>query len=566
MQKLWHIASDPLSPLQSLPHLEQFLWQQRNLDEAGRLQFLEPQYDRDVHDPYLMYGMAEAVDRVYQAVKAGERILVWGDYDMDGVAATTILVTTLQDIGAHVFPYLPHRIDDGYSLNRDVLEHMIDEFDLLITVDCGISSIEEVAWVTSKGKDVIVTDHHEIGQKLPAARAVIHPRHPKGSYPWGPLAGAGVAWKFAQAFLRDTRSPFAKDPDKEKWLLDAAMMGTVGDIMPLLGENRAIVRFGLEVLRRTKRPGLRALMEATRLRPPTLTVEEVAFRLVPLVNAAGRIDHPQAALDVLMAADAVRGQKYAKKLVQLNTLRQTLTRKIVKEAEKVVDSSAPVIFAANVSWPAGIVGLVAGKLASKFKKPAVVVGGNGKHAVGSARSSGGVNILEGMRQAQDHTLKLGGHSGAVGFSLLEDRITSFQEALNVSFAAIADPKSILPSAEADVLVQAALLDWNTHDLLRQFEPFGEANRKPLFAITNMSVMDHRTVGADGQHIKLQLAVGEQTIDGIGFDLAEELTKAHEKVDVIGALETNEYKGQQKLQLRIEDIAEAGTVVLKQKSA
>ena len=556
--KKWRVASGGLESFDSLEKLEVFLCKLRGVSRKGRKEFFEPQYARDIHNPHELYSMEEAVGRVYRAVKKDERILVYGDYDADGVSATAIMVTVLEDIGANVSPYLPDR-SDGYGINKDVLSGIIDDFDLLITVDCGVSNAKEVAWLKKCGKDVIITDHHEFPSKLPNALALLHPRHPKGKYPWKYLAGAGVAWKFAQAILRHDDSPFVDDVDREKWLLDLALLGTVGDIMPLVQENRTMVRFGLEVLRRTKRPGLREIMKRARLDVGGITVEDVSFRIVPLLNAAGRVGHPQSALNVLLSRDAKKASVLVDELVALNQQRQAETRRVLREAEKCVEVSSPVVFVANVDWPAGIVGLVANNLASKHEKLAVVVGGNGKHAVGSARGSGSVNVLEVLRCGQEHVMRLGGHAGAAGFSVQEKNIFQLQKAVEGYFA---DEKNVISEDDvrsADAVLDSSLLDWGTVDLLDRFELCGESNPKPMFVFRNLPVLHHGTVGKNDKHLKMRFSMDSGELDGIGFGLAEMASGISDMVDVLGHLEVNAFNGSARLQLRIEDIVSSGKV-------
>lgn len=554
MSNTWEVAQGGGQPVSSLADLTELLFSQRGVDVDTRSLFLQPTYETGIHDPHSMFDMQKAVDRIYRAIEQDEHILVYGDYDADGISSTAIIVSALQDVGANATPFLPHRMDDGYGVSRKVLEKLEDEFDLLVTVDCGISNAEEINWLAAQGKDAIVIDHHELPDTLPAAHAILHPRHPEGSYPWPSLCGAGATWKLAQALLRDTRSPYKDDPDREKWLLDLVLLGTVGDVMPLLGENRAMVKFGIEVLRRTRRPGLQALLDNANLSRKSLTVRDVAFRVIPLINAAGRIDHPQVALDLLLAPNATRALQGAADLVGINKERQSITRKLVQEAERQIDHTSPVIFAADVTWPAGVVGLVAGQLASRFGKPAVIVGGNGTHAVGSARTAAGINILAGLQHAKEHTLKLGGHVQAAGFSLEENKIADFREKLQEYFVdAPAQDDGEGRTFEVTAVLEHTLMHWDTHKALEQFEPFGEANPSPLFALKDVPVLDARTVGKEGKHLKLTLASPHGSFDAIGFGLGDALDALDTHVDVLGSIETNEFRGNVKLQLSLTDI-------------
>src|SRR3989344_3517421 len=324
---VWRVGVGGLLLTQSAEDLRALLCRQRGIDAAST-SFFQPEYETAIHDPHLLFGMQEAIDRIFFAIKKGERILVYGDYDADGVTSSAILVSTLQELGASVFPYLPHRMDDGYGLNQHVLERLLPEIDLVLSVDCGVANVKEVAWLKKKGKDTIVVDHHEMGEELPPARATLHPRHPQGKYPWGHLCGAGMAWKLCQALLRDERSGFAEDKDKEKWLLDLALLGTVADVMPLLDENRAIVRFGLMVLQLERRPGLKALLNALRISGKELGLEDVGYKIVPRLNAPGRLEHAQPALELLLATDRHSAERQVAILESYNTKRQSISRRI----------------------------------------------------------------------------------------------------------------------------------------------------------------------------------------------------------------------------------------------
>lgn len=555
MSAVWRVAQRGLSPLTTVEDVYGLILSQRGISLEGADRFFAPTYETDIHDPFLLLGMQEAVDRIYHAVKKGERILVYGDYDADGVTSTAELITTLREIGASAIPYLPHRLDDGYGLNQKVLGNLLSEIDVVITVDCGVANVAEIAWLKKKGKDVVVVDHHEIGEELPDARAILHPRHPDGKYPWGHLCGAGVAWKFCQALLRDKRSPFAGDIDKEKWLLDLALLGTVADVMPLLGENRAIVQFGLQVLQMQRRPGLKALLNHLKAGAKPLTTEDVGFKIVPRLNAPGRLEHAQPALDLLLAQDAASADRQVRVLEQYNTQRQTISRRIAKEAEAQIVADAPVVFAFHAEWPAGVVGLVAGQLSRKFSRPAVVVGGNGRHGVGSARSPKGYHILNILEAGREHLLKLGGHAQAAGFSVEEKNIHQFYRAIVQSPAAttLVDDEVV-----ADALLDHRLLTWEMADSIQKFGPFGEANREPVFLLKNLPLLKAQLVGKKQDHAKFVFDVGSK-LDAIGFGLAHKVEGLGDAVDVVGSLSIDRSWGAPRLQLRVNDIMPAGTV-------
>lgn len=565
-ERIWGIRGDS-KIIDDSETLVRVLLENRNVASHEQESFFAPSYERDIHDPYSIAHMEKAVERIMRAVHNKERIVVYGDYDADGITSTAIMVETLTALGAHVIPYLPHRYDDGYGLNGVVLQQMLSEFEVLVTVDCGISNSAEIAMLQASGKDVIIVDHHEIPEIMPQAYAILHPRHTDGSYKWGHLCGAGMSWKFAQALFRHSSSPFADDADREKWLLDIVMIGTIADVMPLLGENRAIVRFGKEILMRTKHPGIAALLKESRIHASTITAEDIAFRIVPLLNAAGRIGHPQSALDALIAQTSEQAEIAVKKLVQLNNERRALTRKMMDEANSEIDHSLPFVFIANKTWPAGIVGLVAGRLASQFSKPAFVVGGHSSlaHAVGSARGGGKGNVLSALETVRHHTLKLGGHKAAAGFSVRTENLEHMKEGLREYYL---DGQSSgdggLESLHvADASISSHMVTWDTARQLTKFEPFGEANAKPSFLLRGLPLLEARMVGKSNDHIKAKLLLGDREVDAIGFGLGQQLGEVKDSVDVLASIGVNEFRGRESLELRLTDIAPANTVTTTQ---
>lgn len=472
-----------------------------------------------------------------EAATDRQRVLIYGDYDADGITATAILVSVLHSLNISVTPYLPHRLDDGYALNKNVLEPLLAEFDILLSVDCGVSNIEEVAWLKAKNKTVIIVDHHEFPETLPPADAILHPR--LNSYPFGHLSGAGVAWKLAWALLGQ---------EQASELADLAALGTIADVVPLTGENRALVKLGLKKIMRTQRVGLAALVKACRLQG-TCSAQDVAFRVAPRLNAAGRMDHPQPALDLLLAENAIRASSLVQQLNLFNSQRQTASKSILKAAQADVDLSLPFVFSANTAWSAGIVGLAAGRLAEQYVRPAIVVGGNGKLAVGSARAPKGANVLELLGQGRKHLVKLGGHARAAGFSLEEKNIPRLREAL-VSANMMHE---VAPAPEAEAILPSDLLTWDLLDMLEKLEPFGEGNPKPKFMTQGLSVIDARLVGKGREHLKLMLAGAYEPLEAIGFGLGKSLPKSRGPVDIIFTVEANDFGGRRRMQLSLEKI-------------
>ncbi|HLD25546.1 MAG TPA: single-stranded-DNA-specific exonuclease RecJ [Candidatus Andersenbacteria bacterium] len=513
--------------------------------------FFAPQWERDVGDYQAIVDLPQAVARITQALARGERILVYGDYDADGITGTAILASALRERGGEVLPYLPHRLEDGYGLSARVLSGLEREFDLLITVDCGVSNAPEIEHLNALGKDTIVVDHHMLPAALPPAYAVLHPG--RGDYTCRYLSGAGMAWKLAQALL---------GAEDARGLLDLACIGTVADMVPLLGENRMIAHFGLPALRRSRRPGIQLLLEAVGERE--VTTEFIAYRIAPLLNAAGRMEHPQPALDFLLTRDPTRARELLDVLTVYNQSRRTLSRRIQREAEEGLGLDQPIIFAYNTAWPAGLVGLVAGRLSDKFSRLAVVVGSGSEHAVGSVRAPAGIDVMAHLGTARDHMLKLGGHASAAGFSVTHDNVDMLRQVLLRGSESLSQERTF-PRTEADAVIDEALLDWETWEMLQYFQPYGEGNARPALVLRDVPVASWRPVGKDSSHAKLDFVIADRRVGGIGFGLAQEdgmrAVRAGSLADVVFHLDCNEWQGRRSLQLLVQDIAPAGTVQL-----
>ncbi len=560
MGLVWKVGKGGRRHVVSLDELNSLLLSQRGIDSEEDKAFFELEYDRDIHDPMLLFGMERAVNRIYKAIKNKENIVVYGDYDADGITSTAVLVSTLNDLGAKAVPFLPHRMDDGYGLSMKVLKGLSAQLDLLITVDCGISNAKELKWLKKKGIDAIVSDHHSLPDKLPEAVAVLHARHPKGRYPFPDLAGVGVAWKLAQALLRDKRSTIKNSREYEKWLLDLVCMGTVADMVPVLGENRAIIKYGLLVLKRSRRLGVRALMEMA-VENGEIDEEVLSFRVLPALNSAGRLDHAQPALDLLLTYDEHEAADLVGLLRKFNQQRSTISRRIQKEAEEQIsDSDESVIFVVNKRWPIGVVGLVANRLSEKFGRPAVVVGGGSGHAVGSIRSPLGTSALKLIAAQEEHLIKYGGHEYAAGFSVEYKALDALKESIMDKVEKFVT-KDKDEEEYADAVVKKELLNWDTVEMMEKFAPYGEGNKKPRFIVKHIPLVEWRAVGKKQEHVKFTWRNGDDVMEGIGFGLASlpwlKSFKVDDLVDVLFNLEINEYRGRRMLQLMVRDIVPSG---------
>lgn len=477
----------------------------RGLTGKERDAFLNPSYD-DKHDPFLLPDMEQAVKRLVTAHKKQEKITIYGDYDIDGLTATTILLDAFESFGfQHVDAFIPNRFVEGYGLTVDAVERIAETgAQLIITVDCGSLSKKEIERANKLGVDVIVTDHHNVLEVQPPAVAVINPKRPDHTYPFIDLAGCGVAFKLVQA-LQTKLSGL--DEGQEKWLLDLVALGTVCDVVSLIDENRANVFWGLKVLARTRRPGLKALMAVAGVEPIKVNARSLGFQLGPRMNAAGRLETAQIALDMLTAKDGMLALEKAQQLNELNATRRIEQDRIFKEAVQQAEKleGDPVLVVSAKGWSHGIIGIVAAKLLEKFHKPAFVLEEIGEEAKGSARSYGDFSAADAIRAADDLITKGGGHKAAAGVTLSTKNIDAFRKRVNDFYR---DQKLknqadlLLPRADA-----TSLFENITEDLvvqLERLEPFGNGNLQPVLKSERVLVLHQRRMGSEGQHVKLEL--------------------------------------------------------------
>jgi single-stranded-DNA-specific exonuclease len=569
-QAIWSIATAaPDAFLRSVPEhplLAQVLYNRGVTTAADVRTFLEGEHAA-IENPYKLRDMSKAVKRIITALEKRETICVYGDFDVDGVSATALLVTALQALGGRVGPYIPDRVDEGYGLNSDAVIRIADQAQLLITVDCGIRSISEVACAVEHDLDVIITDHHSVGSDLPPALAVINPRRPDCPSKFERLAGVGVAYRLAQAVLRaasrERWSPISFDQaaDVEASLLDLVALGTVADMMPLLGENRSLVRRGLETINRSPRPGLEALLLQSSLRMGLVDSTAISFRLAPRLNAAGRLGDAKLAYRLLRTHDAGEAHMLAESLDAFNEQRRTLTERAQKEAEEqlaAVLADDPAIFiVGSERFEHGIVGLVAGRLTDRYYRPAVVMHHDVDEARGSARSIPQFDISRALDQVAHLLVRHGGHHLAAGFTVRRARLPAFQEALAALAAtSLADRASLRPMLAIDAVTPLSELSWGLVDQFARLEPTGQENPPPTLMAPQVRVRGVRTVG-DGKHLRL-VVEGETNgvvYDAIGFHQGEWTAALGEgsRIDLAFQLEVNEWNGNKRLQLNVQDV-------------
>ncbi len=568
MFKIWqvkpHIPEDLSANFSDYPSLaKQLLYNRGLVDNVLAKEFLDVKYE-NLHDPFLFNDMRKATDRIYQAIKAGEKICIYGDYDADAVTANAVLRQTFRYLAYNnVESYIPDRFTEGYGVNLEALARIKDQgAKVIITVDCGTNSCDAADWCLANGIDFIITDHHEIIGDLPKAYALINPKNSNDNYPFSEVVGVGVAFKMAQAILTNPESQIINPklkPGVEKWLLDLVAIGTVADCHTLRNENRIFVKFGLKVLPKTKWQGLKALMASAGVDPEKRSPDTytLGFVLAPRVNAAGRLEHANVALDVLLETEPGLATEKAQRLEEINLRRQQLTASVISEAkEQVVKIQDRKILAlVGDGWPKGVVGLVAGRLAEEYYKPVIVLESAEGLCTGSARTAGDFDILAAIKHASAHTLKFGGHKQAAGLTIKAEEFENFYgkllEYANINMAE-ESPQKVL---ELEAELFGPDLTPDTYNLIASLEPFGVGNPKPKFLLSGLVIESSRQVGAEGKHTQYQLKVGSTLFPAIAFNSAilEKTFKVGNTIDVACELILDEWNGRSQLKLRVIDM-------------
>jgi single-stranded-DNA-specific exonuclease len=550
------------------PVLAQVLYNRGFVEPEAATRFL---YARDVSVNPLdnktkMKGIDSAVARLRGAIKKREPIVVYGDFDADGVTSSVLMVQTLEALGAVVKPYIPHRVDEGYGLNSQALLKLARHgVKLVITVDCGIRSVKEVEDGLAYGVDLIITDHHSIGPELPqippARGAVINPKQEDSKYPEDMLAGVGVAYKVAEALLTVENANSGRNGQPSQFdlnsVLDLVAIGTVADLAPLdRPENRALVRRGLDVINQARRPGIRALLDVAGIEPGHASAMSIGFGLGPRINAAGRLESAMIAYSLLSTTDFDEAEKLALELQGLNTKRQDLTRAaqdLIRDrlSEK---TDSPLIFASDRHFQPGIVGLVAGRLAEEYYRPAIVMEEGETESRASCRSIPQFDITRALDQCADLLVRHGGHAQAAGFTVLNQNIPALLDRLTGIARDTLEGQDLKPILEIDAETEVNQLSEDLLEELSLLEPTGHMNAAPTLMSRKVYVLESRLVGKEGQHLKLKIArAGRPPLDAIGFNLGEWAQKLPGHIDLAYQLEMNEWNGRKSLQLNVQDI-------------
>lgn len=522
---------------------------------ADREVFLHPDYAAVKHDPFLLPDMRAAVDRLKRARDKQEKIVIYGDYDIDGLSATALLLDAFASFGfEQVDAFIPNRFVEGYGMTIGAVDKVkAMGADLIVTVDCGSLCHAEIAYASELGMDTVVTDHHNVAETPPPSIAAVNPKFPGHTYPFRDLCGAGVAFKLVQALQTELEG---LPEGYEKWLLDLVALGTVCDIVTLEDENRANVYWGLEVLKKQRRTGLKALMAVSGVEPKTVNARSLGFGLGPRMNAAGRLETAQHALDMLVAADGETALTASERLEMLNQKRRGIQDEIFEQAceqaEQLLDY--PVLVVNAPDWNHGVIGIVASKLVERYKRPTFIIGEHGDEATGSARSFGDFSAADAVRAADDVIIRGGGHGAAAGVTLAVENIPAFRERVNEFYRSLgltAQDRYLLPRVDVEIDDFAEIDEQLVADIA-QMEPFGNGNPEPVLKLSHGVVLSTRRMGSDGQHVKLTIRdSGERTLQMLAFNAPETFfcEPGHEVVTWFQPT-INEWNGQRTVEGRL----------------
>ena len=558
MNKKWQIYQaneekvEEISKKYNINKLLATILSNRDITEKEQIEkFLNPKRN-DFYDPYKMLDMEIAVKRIIKAIENKEKVIIYGDYDVDGITSVTVLKSFLEGRGISVAEYIPNRLEEGYGLNKKAVKEIAEQkYTLMITVDCGISAIEEVEYANSLGIETIITDHHEPGNELPKALAVIDAKRKDNTYPFRNLAGVGVVFKLIQAISMELG---LEEKEYLKYL-DIVCIGTISDIVPLVDENRVIVKLGLKLVEQTKNLGLKAILESTGYSKIDSTT--ISFGVAPRINACGRMGHQEEALKLFLSKNKNEVTELTQKLNEYNRVRQETEKNIYNEAieqiEQIDLDKQNTIILMGKNWHHGVIGIVSSKITELYFKPSILLCEEGEEGKGSGRSIPGFDLYEALTECNELLEKFGGHSMAVGINVKKENFDKFKE----KFEEIAKQKhieEIVPILKIDALINLDEIDKNIVESLKELEPFGEENKMPLFAIKNLKIDSIRAL-SEGKHLKLTLKDNKNIINAIGFNLGYMSSeyKIGDKIDVVGNLEINTFNGVDNIQINLKDV-------------
>ena len=559
MNKKWQIYETDENKIQELSHkheinklLATILANRNIINEKDIKQFLNPTR-KDFHDPFLIHDMEKAVERIINAIEKQEKVTIYGDYDVDGITSITVLKGYLKDRGLEVETYIPNRLNEGYGLNKDAIEKIHNHgCQLMITVDCGISGLEEIEYANSLGIETIVTDHHEPGNKLPNAIAVIDNKRKDSQYPFRELAGVGVVFKLIQAI--SIKLGLAE----EEYLkyLDIVCIGTISDIVPLIDENRVITKLGLMLVRQTKNIGLRAILKSSGY--TKIDSNTISFGVAPRINACGRMGVAEEALELFLSNNFNNVMELARKLNEHNRVRQETEKLIFEEALKQIQENQleknNTIVVSGENWHHGVIGIVSSKITEMYFKPSILLSFEGDNlGKGSGRSIPGFDLHDALMKCEDCIEKFGGHSMAIGITVKREKLEKLKQELE-EIAIKEKINEIVPIIKIDAKINLSEVNKEMVESLKELEPFGEGNKMPIFAFKNLKIDSIRAL-SEGKHLKLTLKDNNTIVNAIGFNMGElaQDYRIGDKIDVVGTLEINSFNGMDSIQINMKDL-------------
>lgn len=544
------IATLGLGEVESTLLVHRGIYTEDDLDE-----FLSPTLS-SVHDPFLLPDMSNSVDRLLQSIESKEIIGVFGDFDTDGISGTALLTRGLENLGLEVFPYVPHRVDEGHGISPQSLDFFSSKgVTLLITVDCGVSSIDEIQTALDMGIDTIVTDHHTALDGLPDAIAIVNPSLPNSSYPFKYLTGVGTAFKVMQALYQRKQIEL---PDE---LYVYVTLGTISDVGLMRDENRYLVSKGMDVLRKSEFVSLDALIKVSNASKKNLSTQDMSFGIIPRINVAGRLDHANLSLTLLLSSDKSEADRMAQELNEMNKKRQVLTEKAMQEAEKQIkddfkDGVPSIIFAGKSNWIPGILGLIAGRLSEEYHRPAIAASGDGEMFRASARSIPEFNMIEALDLCSDSFERYGGHPMAAGFTIKKDKLRDFRKAMSSVADELLSGLDVEPKLTIEAEISPSWINSESLSFLNALEPYGEQNKEPIFMTSNMNVIDVKRVGASKNHLKLTMEHQGRIYDSIAFRQGDRIDQCKGLVDLAYKPEMNYWNGKYNLQFIVSDFRPA----------
>lgn len=513
-------------------------------------EFLNPTRD-DFHDPFLMPDMEKAVERILIAIQNKEKIIIYGDYDVDGITSVTVLKKFLEEQGLKTGEYIPNRLNEGYGLNKEAVKNISEQgYTLIITVDCGISCIEEIEYAKELGMEVIVTDHHEPGEIIPDCLAVVDAKRKDNKYPFNQLAGVGVVFKLIQSISLKLNLE-AKEYLK---YLDIVCVGTISDIVPLIDENRVITKLGLKLVEKTRNIGLKTLLESTGYKEINSTT--ISFGIAPRINACGRMGEEKEALELFLTNNIQEAKQISERLNQYNIERQETEKQIFKQAIQEIEEEnkdVPCIILGKEGWHHGIIGIVASKVTDIYFKPSILICFEGEEGKGSGRSIPGFDLHDAVMNCNTYVEKFGGHSMAIGINVKKENFEKFKKEFE-EYVQNSHINDIIPIIKIDKEIDLRKINIQDIRDLKLLEPYGKANKMPLFLIKNMKIQSIRTL-SEGKHIKLKLGIDNYIADAIGFNMGNiaEQYLIGDRVDVVGSLEINDFGDNENIQINLKDI-------------